>query len=320
MDEADGGARRPVNAILLPSPEAVAALRAHPRFAEAARRMVGDLVAIYRGSRVLNQVLNDRGRMTFGFLALYLHFSRNPHDPASGLTAGRMKALCVQTRLCSPGRATAMLLLMRFAGYLAAAPDALDRRVRLLAPTERMIASQRERLACQFRALSLLLPEGAEGLANLDRDDFLFAMAGCFGEAFCSGFRILDTSPAFYPLAESNAGLMIMFNLFLAADANGTFVPTRPVQISISALSQQFHVSRPHITRLLREAAALGFIERQGTSGEEILVRPRLTDAMQDFVATVFLFVAHCVRRSRDELLAPERVRQPRRANPQAIV
>jgi hypothetical protein len=310
----DSAARGPLSADSLPSPQAVAALRAHPRFVEAARCMMGDLVGIYRGSRVLNQVLNDRGRMVFGFLALYLHFSHDPGDPTSGLTASRMKALCVQTRLCSPGRAAAMLLLMRFAGYLAAAPDAQDRRVRRLAPTERMIGSQRERLVHQFRAMSLLLPEGTEGLAHSERDEFLMAMARCFGEAFCSGFRVLDTSPAFYPLAECSAGLMIMFNLFLAADAEGMFVPARPVQISISALSRQFHVSRPHIAKLLRDAAAMGLIERQGKSGEEILICPSLSDAMQDFIATVFLFLAHCVRRSFNDLREPERQSQPGRA------
>lgn len=285
-----------------PSPEAVMALRAHPEFPEALRMMMRDIVGIYQGSRALNQVLNDRGRVVFGILAFYLHFSRDPMDSTSGLTAGRMKSLCAETGLCSPGRATAMLLLMRYADYLAPAQNERDRRMRLLVPTERMIQSQCERLSCHFRAMSLLMPEGAQGLANLPRNDFVAAMARQFGESFCAGFRILDYSPALYPLAERNAGMMILFTLLLAAEPDDKMTMGRPVSVSISALSQRFGVSRPHVLKLLRDADSMNFISRTGNDGDRIVILPALSEAMQDFVATTFLFLGQCVRQSLREI------------------
>jgi hypothetical protein len=285
----------------LPSPESVAALRAHPKFVDAARMMMRDVISIYDGNRILNQVMNDRGRVVFGALAFYLHFSRDPGDPAGGLTAARMKALCAETGLCSTGRAAAMLLLMRYAGYLAAVPDDNGGRTQRLMPTDRMFESQRQRLSGHLRAMSLLLPEGTEGLANLHRLDFIASMACQFGESFRAGFRILDTSPALYPLVERNAGLMILFSLFLASDAHADMTSERPAAISIAALARRFGVSRPHVLKLLRDAQALGFVRRGGGNGEQILVQPALGAAVQDFVATVFLFLGQCIGNALNE-------------------
>jgi DNA-binding MarR family transcriptional regulator len=285
----------------LPSPDAVAALRSHPRFPDSARQMMSGIIGIYQGNRLLNQVMNDRGRVVFGILALHLHYARRPGDPANGLTTSRMKSLCAETGLCSPGRAAAMLLLMRYAGYLTPAESEADRRTRLLVPTERMINSQRERIRCHFDAMALLMQEGADGLALLPREDFIAAMAHRFGEAFCSGFRILDSSPILYPLAERNAGMMILFSLFLATPPDEASLSAHSVPISISALSRRFGVSRPHVLKLIRDAEALGFVRRRGES-EQVVILPPLLNAMQDFVATMFLFLGQCVRKSLEEI------------------
>lgn len=281
---------------MLPSPQSIAALRAHPEFSGAARLMMRDVIGIFDGNRILNQVMNDRGRVIFGILAFYLHFSRDPKDRASGLTAARLKALCAETGLCSTGRASAMLLLMRYAGYLTPAPAEDGHRVPRLIPTERMFESQKQRLSCQLRAMSLLMPEGTDGLANLQRHDFIGAMARQFGESFRAGFRLLDSSPALYPLAERNAGIVILFSLFLASEADAGMTSARPAAVSIAALARRFGVSRPHVLKLLRDAEALGFVVRGGANGEQILVQPALADAILDFIATVFLFLAQCVR------------------------
>ena len=100
------------------SPAAVAALCEHPQFAAAMRALLADNVRLYRGNRVLNYVGYDRGRLIVGFLALYLHVGRRDFDPGSGLTAQRLKALCVEQDVCSPGRARAMLSLLQLFGYL----------------------------------------------------------------------------------------------------------------------------------------------------------------------------------------------------------
>src|SRR5688500_12079262 len=100
------------------SAAAVATLRQHPQFVQAAHQFAQCLLSLYRGNRLVNQLTNDRGRALLGFLILNLHFSRRPDDPQSGLTAGRVVDFCVEHKICSRGRAKALLMFMRVAGYL----------------------------------------------------------------------------------------------------------------------------------------------------------------------------------------------------------
>jgi hypothetical protein len=277
-----------------PTVEAIAALRNHPRFEEAFAKAVAGLVDFHRGNRVVSQVLNDRGRIVFGVLALYLHFSRD----AGGFTTSRMKALCLETGLCSPGRATALLSLMRFAGYVASAPHALDRRIRILVPSERLIDDHKRRLEGEFVALSLLMPEGQLGLAHIEDRAFQGEMACCFGEAFRDGFRVLDFVPELRPLADRNAAIVMLMSLLLAREAGDTMPPQRPVAVSISELSRRFGVSRPHVLKLLRDAAALGLIRIDNAESQRIQILPPLAGALQNLMAAVLVFLAHCIRTS----------------------
>ena len=99
------------------------ALRAHPAFPQASRAMAIGLTGFYRGGPLLNWLMDDRARVVLSHVVLHSHYARDPADPSSGLTPTRMKQLCSEFDLCSPGRATAMVSLMRFAGYVAPDPD-----------------------------------------------------------------------------------------------------------------------------------------------------------------------------------------------------
>jgi hypothetical protein len=249
------------------------------------------MVDLYQGERVLNQVLNDRARTVFGMLAIHLHFSSGPDQPG-GLTGAGMRALCAETGLCSPGRASAMLLLMRFGGYLKTGPSRNDRRMRPLIPTEALFDLQRRRMAIQLRAMSLWAPEGDAGLAHLHRAEFLAAMARGFAESFQSGFRLLRHAPDLAPLADRVAGLMVLFSVILV-DAQGE---AGRRALSVSALARRFAVSRAHVLALLRDAAAAGLIERRGDGRMAPL--PRLSNAVEDFIGAAHLLLAHLVRNS----------------------
>src|SRR5690242_17648468 len=96
-------------------------LMALPGFADGARASAAAMTELYRGSSLLNAVVNDRGRFVIASMALYLHFL-GERDPSVRLTAGRLKAAAVGQGVCSPGRAAAVIALMRWGGYLAPAP------------------------------------------------------------------------------------------------------------------------------------------------------------------------------------------------------
>jgi hypothetical protein len=279
------------------STEAVVALCEHPNFAQAMRAVLTANVRLYRGNRILNYVGWDRGRLVVAMLAIYLHVSRRPGDPTSGLTAQSLKSLCVEQDVCSPGRARAMLSIMRLFGYVAAAPEG-DRRYKLLVPTDLLMDSVRQRWSAMFTAVALVLPEGAAAVAALARDDFLGAVVRRGVDQYRTGVRLLQFAPELKVFAERNAGLMILFSLVIAGDpADDTMPPTRAVRVSISELARRFSVSRVHVGRLLRDAAeAEGLIERTGSAQDAITLLPPLARGLRHSTALAFLFFAHCAR------------------------
>ena len=123
-------------------------LRAHPSFPNAIRTLGSGMLALYRGNRLLNMLINDRGRMVIGYLSLYLHEGGAPDGRGSGFGVGQLKALCAAAGLASPGRTGAMLALMRMSGHIASASAAEDKRRHILVPTEKLRAAHRDRWEC----------------------------------------------------------------------------------------------------------------------------------------------------------------------------
>lgn len=299
---AAGPTRPPCGIEGVPSRGAVEALRNHPRFREAIRASTSGLVERYNRNGLLNRVINDRGRLVGSLIALYLHFSSVPGDGGSGLTAGRFQTFCADLKLCSPGRARALLLLMRYAGYLAPEPCAADRRRRRLAPTERLIEEQRQRWRLQFEAMALITPAGRMALELQGRPEFTAAFVRHLGASYLAGFRLLDHAPELARPVESNAGLLVVASLLRAA-LDGSPGPDGgvAVPVSISSLSARFGIARAHARNLLAGAAEAGLVRRTGRS-ETVVVLPRLVQAGNEFFAAVFAVLAHCAQAATEEV------------------
>ncbi len=129
--------------------------------------------------------------------------------------------------------------------------------------------------------------------------DFAPAFALALGWRFIAGLRVLDNAPELGPFAERNAGVMILFSLALAGAEDDTFPPTRPVPLSINALAHRFSVSRKHVLTLLNDAEQEGLLLRGGAANGEITLLPRGRDALENMLATMFLYLAQ----SADEAL-----------------
>lgn len=155
---------------------AISALQSHPHFQQAVRVAISGLIEMYGRNRLLNRVMNDRGRLVGGMIALYLHVCAAPGSKGAGLTAARFQAFCQDLKVCSPGRAWALLALLRLEGYLVPGPGVPDRRQRRLVPTKRLIEFQQQQLKCQFEAMALLMPAGRLALEVHGRPEFMAAL------------------------------------------------------------------------------------------------------------------------------------------------
>lgn len=268
------------------SAEAVAALRAHPLLPEAVCAAAGAFVVIARQPPV---IINDLGRLVIGNLSLYLHYSRNPADPSSGLSAGRMKVLCAEQKVCSKGRVLAVMALIRQAGYLVPATCQVDQRLRLLVPTDKLITACRQYWEAIFRGMAMVIPGRSDAIAALQCEDVLAAFLRVFGGYFCAGMRMFKPGAGLTPFAQRNAGLAILFSLLVASEQNGRAGLPVTVRISIAELARRFGVSRPQVVRVLDKAVEASLVERSGPDGQEIMVLPRLRSVTEDFYVTAFL-------------------------------
>ncbi|QCI63132.1 hypothetical protein [Phreatobacter stygius] len=276
--------------------EARLALAAHPGFAQAMRQSADGIVRLHRGSHLLNWLVDDRSRMLFSYFALHLHMTRDPADPASGITPTAMKEIAVAQQICSRGRAAVMLQLMRIAGYLAPDPAKTDRRRQRLIATDKLVQLMQERWRFNFGAMAPLFADGPRLVAALDDPAYVAALLGAMHARFSAGFRFLTHAPELGLFAERSGGMVLLTSLITSGEADDTVPPSRPVTASISALARRVSVSRPHMRKLLRDAEAQGFIARVGAGDELIVFRPVLADAARSFFAMMFLMLADCGR------------------------
>ncbi len=282
------------------SEAAVARLCADPRFPQTMRTLTSGMLALYRGNRFLNVLINDRGRMLIGYLSLYLHEGALPDGRGSGFSVGQLKALCAAAGVASPGRTGAMVAMMRMAGYIASAPAPDDRRRNILVPTEKLRLAHRDRWTFVAEAVRVVNPAAAAAFTIGDAE-FEAAYVRRTAGYFLDGMRPVDVAPELGLFFDRNAGMMILFSLLLAGEPDDTIPPARPVAISISALAGRFGVSRIHVRTLLRDAQAARLIERNGENSSLIVIRPELANAARTFIASMILFAAYCAAEARED-------------------
>jgi DNA-binding GntR family transcriptional regulator len=70
------------------------------------------------------------------------------------------------------------------------------------------------------------------------------------------------------------------------------------VAVSISELARRIGSSRTHVIKLLNDAAAAGLVDR--SSGNGVMLLPRLSEAVHEFFAIGYLFLTHCAKTIRE--------------------
>ncbi|MFG1404761.1 hypothetical protein V5F80_01625 [Xanthobacter sp. VTT E-85239] len=276
----------------------MAALRQQPGFSVAVDQAMRGLTGMYRGHLLPNRILNDRGRLALALCTLYLH--HEPDENGVGVTVTRLSNLCQDTGVCSRGRAKAMILLMRWAGFLEVGRTsdirAQSGRIRPLVPTQRLLDEHTRRWAIMSGALAHINPLGSLILAGLDNPDFLSALIRQLGRRYMTGVRLLDTARALALFAERDGGLMMAFLLAAAANDALAAGSDAPPAVSISALARGCHVSRAHVLKLAREAEAEGLLRRLPGFEGGIMATSALHAGIEDFFAAGFSVLMSCGR------------------------
>lgn len=258
----------------------------------AMRRAAAGLVALRQRNRFTGWLLGDRALAILHHALICLDAEGDDDDPSSGLTPGRFKTLCAERGFCSPGRATAILAIMRASRMLHAAGSVADGRVVRLRPTERLREAARQRLRVQMEAFAALRPNLAASVKRLGCPSFERAAYRAFGERLEEGLRLMDLTPHLTPVARRDAGMLIMFALMVDAQREGP--RGLEGELSISALARRLGTSRPHVLRVVREAEAAGLLTRTTDRSNVVQLTPLLVRSLTTFYAATIQLIDEC--------------------------
>ena len=243
------------------------AIRVHPRFEEAARRLVGDLLEWRMRLGVLNKLIMNLGRERIVEHLLYLHSARGLEAAKYGATFERLAELSDVRDGFGARAVRTALRLAQIGGMITLVRSHEDGRLRIFEPTEALLAATSEYFAIVAGVFDVMLQD--DNISRPFRDDpgFLSAMLARGAEAYLSAEpRMEIAADAFGSLLRLEGGRVIL-NTVLDCHWSRQELP------AASELAQRFYVSPSQARVILKSAAAAGLIQL-GPRGKLIEAAP----------------------------------------------
>lgn len=229
-------------------PTALGAVLAHPRFPQAAQALASQMLALSARDRTLDSIFKDAGRYVAAMCAFYLF--------AEGeLTLPRLKAICVRSRLLSPGRARSLLQFLEHLGYVEAATRGRGGVATVYLPTAAFIAAWEAQLRVALEAARMIEPAMAQVLDRLHEIETLKAFAHIHAHGLVNSTADGDAvMPFIGAFLHHHAGCQVAWVLIESSE-DGAFPPQRCGPIMLAALARRFGVSRIHVKRIFDNGA-----------------------------------------------------------------
>ena len=256
---------------------------AHPRLPEARKIYIERHLTLYDGDPFLTRLLIESGRFVVNKVALALHAAQDLSRRETWLTISRLKQEMAMFGLTSGRQIDHLVARLRAVGFLdLIIPDG-DRRLRLLCPTEKMLAHDRDWLLIYHKALARLRPQNDYRPA-LRRDRAFQIAHGRVALRFLPlSAKAFATLPEMMLFFNRAAGHMVITALLHAALSE----PDHPhAPIPFAELAERFGVSRTHVRDLLVDAESAGLVRLHGRGGRLVEILPRLRAGYDRSVAT----------------------------------
>jgi hypothetical protein len=270
----------------------IVTFRDSPRFMAGVRRHEGVMQPFFAHNLILNKVVTEVWRFQMLVFTLYLHDTRNPLDPRSGLTVTNLQKICTQLNLASPGRVYAFLNIMRVGGYLTSVRVPEDSRVTRLEPTARFIEIVEEWNDNIFAAIDAAAPEG-DLLGQRQQHPQLGRMMRTSGaEGLLAGWLPLDPFPEVFHFAAADGGWLLMEHIALCSIRDGREMEMAidGIALDLRAYAKQFGGSRSNLQRLLESGYELGLLEASPRSGTHVAFSPQMVCAFLGFMSSFLSF------------------------------
>lgn len=252
-----------------PSPGSIAAVEchssdailAHPRFDAAREAYVDFVLRTYREEPTLNRLLIDQGNQYVFFVLVCLHAGFVEADRSTWPTMRLLQNTMESLGVSSSRRVHSIVTRLMAEGYVGAEKAASDNRVRLLHPTEKMLAYDRESLVGFYVALDAMFPEPGYGPPMRRDPAFQKAQRLASLGMIAHSARFIMANPTIRYFLPREAGVPILIQLIKLC---GHHADQSSPRVSFAQIGSNFGVSRTHVRTLLQGAEELGFARLDG--------------------------------------------------------
>lgn len=244
----------------------------HPRLAEARKVFLDRFLALYSGDPYIVRLLIESGRFLVYHIAGVLDAGVDPTRRETWLTITRLKQEMSRFGLASDRHIDGLIARLCSTGFMDLKPAEQDRRVRILKPTEKLKAHDRDWLAAHVAPLEVLFPEH-DYSAVMTQDQRFHALYRQMSIAFLPlGASLLLSLPDTMLFFNHAAGAVLQAELLRTAMAVPDYMNAA---ISSSGLGSRFGVSRTHVRQLLVTAEGAGLVAISGRGTRSVRVLPR---------------------------------------------
>jgi hypothetical protein len=258
------------------------AILAHARFPAARKAYVDGVLALYENRPWVNRQMAEVGRMVTYMVLLCLYARYDPADRRTWPTVGRLKEALKPFGVASPRQIDLILARLEAIGLVSLRVAEDDQRMRLLTPTEAMLAYDLDWLAAHYAPLALLFPEDAYALPLARDVRFQVAQRRAATEIFGWSARIMSENREMALFLGRDSAGVILYKLVQTMDDGGG---EPRISLSYADTAARFGVSRTHVRTVLRGAEAEGLVRLSGRGGAGIEIMPGLIAALDRLIA-----------------------------------
>lgn len=255
---------------------------ADPRFPHACDEFVKAMLALYEHKPFLNRLLLEASRTVLMAIIMCLYARYDEADRATWPTLRLVADSMMEHGLASPSRVHDLVSRLVKIGYLEQCPAPRDRRVRILTPTDKMIAQDQDFLVSHHLPLQVMFPDPGYALIMKRDPAFQVKQRLVSRDLFALGAKILASNPVMMLFQGRDAGVMILIKMISLAKAQSG---DAPLQVSYADLGTRFGVSRTHVRKLLVEAEELDLVRLANSGGQFVELLPPVLQAFDRLVA-----------------------------------
>ncbi len=265
----------------------------HPDFGSMRRRYMASTMACYEVASFPGGWPSVAYRVAAICAIVCLHAASDPADRATWPTLARFKGAVATFALSSPRQIDDLVARLVETGHILLERSAADGRLRLLRPTDKLLAWDRAVMSSYYAVLQGLYPAPGYGPAVACDPAFHLAQRRVSLAMFGVVARFMAENRDLLPFHGMNQGVhaLMQVELLREADARASLRES-----DVSGIMTRFGVSRSHVRNILMAAEAAGLLTGSGQGRRDLDLTSRGRAALDRFIANSLASHDMCYR------------------------